>query len=118
MEDARFYLRADHVNFFARLISSQDEYNLLTVGQLERMEPIRVQYRIEGIFLDGMPIDPNVQREIYRGKLLGINLDSLMPPDTKVAAFERRNVVCCLIFNSNFPTISPIWVMTKSSPKR
>jgi hypothetical protein len=94
LKQARFYIRADHVNFSARLISSRDDYNLLTVGQLERTGPASVQYRIEGIFLDGMPLDPNdpdIQREVYRGQLLGINLESLMPPETKVAAFEQRN---------------------------
>lgn len=94
MEDARFYLRADHVNFSARLISPRDEYNLLTVGQLERTGPAGFQYRIEGIFLDGMPLDPNdpdIVREVYRGQLLGINLTSIMPPETQVATYEQRN---------------------------
>jgi hypothetical protein len=91
VEDARFNLRADHVNFSARLTSSQDSYDLLTVGQLERTGPASVQYRIEAIFIDGMPIDPSdpdVQREVYQGHLLGINLQSLMPPDATAATFE------------------------------
>lgn len=94
VEDARFYLRADHVSFSARLTSARDEYDLLTVGQLERTSPTSVQYRIEAIFIDGMPIDPNdpdVQREIYQGHLLGIDLSSLMPSDTSVATFEQHN---------------------------
>lgn len=94
VEDARFYFRADHVNFSARLNSARDSYDLLTVGQLERTSPTSVQYRIEAIFIDGMPIDPNdpdVQREVYQGHLLGIDLRSLMPADTSVATFEQRN---------------------------
>ena len=94
MKDVRFYVRADHLNMSARLISSRNEYNLLTVGQIERTGPASVQYRIEGIFIDGMPIDPNdpdMQREVYRGQLLGINIESLMPPDAKVASFEQQN---------------------------
>lgn len=94
IEDAKFYLRADHVNFSARIKSSRDVYDLLTVGQLERTGPVGFQYRIEGIFMDGMPIDPNdpdVQREVYRGQLLGINLNPLMPTEAKTASFEQRN---------------------------
>jgi len=94
IEDARFYLRADHINFSARLNSARDSYELLTIGQLERTGPVGVQYRIEAIFLDGMPIDPNdpdVQREIYRGHLLGINLSQLLTADAEVATFEQQN---------------------------
>ena len=94
VEDARFYLRADHVTFSARLSSSRDTYELLTVGQMERTGPASMQYRIEAIFIDGMPIDPNdpdVQREIYQGHLLGINLESLMPADATAASFEQQN---------------------------
>ncbi len=94
IEDAKFYIRADHVNFSARIRSSRDVYNLLTVGQLERTGPAKFQYRIEGIFMDGMPLDPNdpdIQREVYRGQLLGIDLSPLMPPEAQTASFEQRN---------------------------
>lgn len=94
IEDARFYLRADHINFSARISSPLDSYNLLTVGQLERTGPTGFQYRIEAIFLDGMPIDPgdpDVQREIYQGRLLGLDLDKLLPAEATVATFEQRN---------------------------
>ena len=94
IEDARFFLRADHVNFSGRLSSARDSYDLLTVGQLERTGPASFQYRIEAIFIDGMPIDPNdpdVQREVYQGQLLGIDLSSLMPSDASVATFEQHN---------------------------
>lgn len=94
VEDARFYLRADHINFSARLKSALDEYELLTVGQLERTGPRGFQYRVEAIFIDGMPIDPNdpdVQREVYQGRLLGIDLDAIMPDDADVATFEQKN---------------------------
>ncbi len=96
LEDARFYIRADHVNFYfsGRLRSSRDTYNLLTVGQLERTGPVGFQYRIEGIFMDGMPLDPNdpdIEREVYRGQLLGINLGDLLPPGAQTASFEQRN---------------------------
>lgn len=94
IEDARFFLRADHVNFSARLSSARDAYDLLTVGQLERTGPASVQYRIEAIFVDGMPIDPadpDVQREVYQGHLLGIDLSPLMPADASVATFEQHN---------------------------
>lgn len=94
IEDARFFLRADHINFAARMKSARDTYEVLTIGQLERTGPVGVQYRIEAIFIDGMPIDPNdpdVQREIYRGHLLGINLSPLLTADTGVATFEQQN---------------------------
>ena len=94
LKDVRFYIRADHLNLSARLISSRNEYNLLTVGQVERTGPASVQYRIEGIFIDGMPIDPNdpdMQREVYRGQLMGINIESLKPLEATVAAFEQQN---------------------------
>lgn len=94
VEDARFFLRADHVNFAARLTSSIDVYELLTVGQLERTGPAGFQYRIEAIFIDGMPIDPNdpdVQREVYQGRLLGIDLDTIVPAQARVATFEQKN---------------------------
>lgn len=94
MDDARFYLRADHINFSARMESVLDRYDLLTVGQLERTGPQGFQYRIEAIFIDGMPIDPSdpdVQREVYQGRLLGIDLDSVMPEGTSAATFEQKN---------------------------
>lgn len=94
MKDVRFYIRADHLNLSATLVSSRSEYKLLTVGQVERTGPTSVQYRIEGIFLDGMPIDPNdpdMQREVYRGQLLGISVESIKPPETTAATFEQQN---------------------------
>jgi len=94
VEDARFFLRADHVNFSARLVSALDQYDLLTVGQLERTGPSGFQYRVEAIFVDGMPIDPSdpdVQREVYQGRLLGIDLDAVMPDGASVATFEQKN---------------------------
>jgi hypothetical protein len=94
VENARFYLRADHVNFSAQLQSGIDTYHLLTIGQMERTGPSSMQYRIEGIFLDGMPIDPNdpdVQREVYKGSLLGIDLGSILPEESRGAAFEQHN---------------------------
>jgi hypothetical protein len=94
IEGARFFLRADHVNFSARLRSSRDVYNLLTVGQFERTGPSAVQYRIEAIFLDGMPLDPNdpdIQREVYRGRLMGIDVRPLLPAGASAATFEQRN---------------------------
>lgn len=94
IDDARFFLRADHVYFSASLTSPRDAYHLMTVGQLERTGPLGMQYRIEAIFLDGMPIDPNdpdVQREVYQGALLGIEVGPLKPPDAEVASFEQQN---------------------------
>lgn len=94
IEDARFFLRADHINFSAKLTSALDTYELLTVGQLERTGPSGFQYRIEAIFIDGMPIDPSdpdVEREVYQGSLLGLRLDSMMPEGATVATFEQRN---------------------------
>jgi hypothetical protein len=94
IENAQFFLRADHVNFSAQLTSSLDQYDLLTVGQLERTGPSGFQYRIEAIFIDGMPIDPSdpdVEREVYQGSLLGIRLDSMMPEGATVATFEQKN---------------------------
>lgn len=92
--DARFYLRADHVNFSARLESARDAYHLLTVGQLERTGPTAFQYRIEAIFIDGMPIDPDdpdVLREVYQGHLLGVDLAAIRPPESSAATFEQEN---------------------------
>lgn len=94
IENARFYLRADHINFSAELVSPLDRYDLLTVGQLERTGPAGFQYRIEAIFIDGMPIDPNdpdVQREVYQGRLLAIDLDAMMPDGANTTTFEQRN---------------------------
>jgi hypothetical protein len=96
MEDARFYIRADHVNFSSRMRAERQTYDLLTVGQMERTGPAGVQYRIEAIYIDGMPIDPNdpdVQREVYQGHLLGINLNPILPEGGggNVAAFEQHN---------------------------
>lgn len=94
VENARFFLRADHINFSAQLVSALDRYDLLTVGQLERTGPTGFQYRIEAIFIDGMPIDPDdpdVQREVYQGRLLAMDLDSVMPEGTTTATFEQRN---------------------------
>lgn len=94
MEDAQIYLRADHINFSAQLQNGRDTYHLLTIGQLERTGPASVQYRIEGIFLDGMPIDPNdpdVQREVYQGKLLPIDLTSVLPKGSRGASFAQHN---------------------------
>jgi hypothetical protein len=92
--DAQIYLRADHINFSARLQNGKGTYHLLTIGQLERSGAASVQYRIEGIFLDGMPIDPNdpdVQREVYQGKLLPIDLTSALPKGSRGASFAQHN---------------------------
>jgi len=94
VEDARFYIRADHVNFAGRMQTAIGTYHLLTIGQMERTGPESLQYRIEGIFLDGMPIDPNdpdVQREVYRGNLLAIDLNPLLPEGGRGATFEQHN---------------------------
>jgi hypothetical protein len=94
VEDAQIYLRADHINFSAQLQNGKGTYHLLTIGQLERTGPASVQYRIEGIFLDGMPIDPNdpdVQREVYQGKLLPIDLTSVLPKGSRGASFSQHN---------------------------
>lgn len=94
VENAQFFLRADHINFSAQLISPKDKYDLLTVGQLERTGPSGFQYRIEAIFIDGMPIDPSdpdVQREVYQGRLLGIDMNDVMPEDASVVTFEQKN---------------------------
>jgi hypothetical protein len=94
VEDAQIYLRADHINFSAQLQNGKGTYHLLTIGQLERTGPASVQYRIEGIFLDGMPIDPNdpdVQREVYQGKLLPIDLTSVLPKGSRGASFAQHN---------------------------
>ncbi len=94
IERARFYLRADHINFSAELVSPLDRYKLLTVGQLERTGAAGFQYRIEAIFIDGMPIDPDdpdVQREVYQGRLLAIDLDAVMPDEASTAIFEQKN---------------------------
>jgi hypothetical protein len=94
VEDAQIYLRADHINFSAQLQNGMGTYHLLTIGQLERTGPASVQYRIEGIFLDGMPIDPNdpdVQREVYQGKLLPIDLTSVLPKGSRGASFAQHN---------------------------
>jgi hypothetical protein len=94
VEDARFYLRADHVHFSARMSAALDQYHILTVGQLERTGPAGFQYRIEAIFIDGMPIDPDdpdVQREVYQGQLLGLDLAAVKPEEATVATFEQRN---------------------------
>lgn len=94
VENAQFFLRADHINFSAQLISPMDKYDLLTVGQLERTGPSSFQYRIEAIFVDGMPIDPSdpdVQREVYQGQLLGINMSDILPRDASIVTFEQKN---------------------------
>lgn len=94
VEDAQIYLRADHINFSAQLQNGKDTYHLLTIGQLERTGPASVQYRIEGIFLDGMPIDPNdpdVQREVYQGKLLAIDLTLVLPKGSRGTSFAQHN---------------------------
>ena len=72
----------------------QPVYFGMNVATLERTGPSGFQYRVEAIFVDGMPIDPNdpdVQREVYQGRLLGIDVDAVMPDDASVATFEQKN---------------------------
>jgi hypothetical protein len=41
-----------------------------------------------------MPIDPNdpdVQREVYQGRLLGIDFDSIVPDVAATTTFEQKN---------------------------
>ncbi len=93
VEDAQVFLRADHIVVSAVLQSMLGRHHLLTIGQLERTGASSVQYRIEGIFLDGMPIDPNdvdVQREVYRGNLMAIDLAPLLG-EGEAASFEQHN---------------------------
>jgi hypothetical protein len=94
IENARFYVRADHVTFTARIRKDNHTYHLLTVGQMERTGPASVQYRIEAIYMDGMPIDPrdpDVQREVYKGHLMEIDVASLLPAQNAGAVFEQHN---------------------------
>jgi hypothetical protein len=94
IRDAQFLIRADHIYFSAVLDAGQTVYHLLTIGQLERTGPSGFQYRVEAIFMDGMPIDPgdpDVQREVYQGRLLGIDLDPLLPRPEDVVVFEQQN---------------------------
>jgi len=94
MENARFYVRADHVTFSARIRNDNRTYHLLTVGQMERTGPTSVQYRIEAIYMDGMPIDPrdpDVQREVYKGHLMEIDVAALLPAQNAGAIFEQHN---------------------------
>jgi len=37
------------------------------------------------------PNDPDVQREVYAGRLLGIDLRPSMPAESEVVAFEQGN---------------------------
>lgn len=94
IENARFYVRADHVTFSARIRNDTRSYHLLTVGQMERTGPTSVQYRIEAIYMDGMPIDPrdpDVQREVYKGHLMEIDVAALLPAQNAGAVFEQHN---------------------------
>lgn len=94
MGDAKFLLRADHIYFTATLNAAESVYHLLTIGQLERTGPSGFQYRIEAIFMDGMPIDPgdpDVQREVYQGRLLGIDLDPILTTTGDAVVFEQKN---------------------------
>ena len=81
VEDARFYLRADHVTFSARMSSSRDTYELLTVGQMERTGPASVQYRIEAIFIDG-------RLPALRSRL-DVGTNHLASPCRRIAAAPR-----------------------------
>jgi hypothetical protein len=94
IDDARFLLRADHIYFTATLDAGHDRYHLLTIGQLERTDSAGFQYRVEAIYMDGMPIDPgdpDVQREVYQGRLLGIDLDPILESPDGTVIFEQRN---------------------------
>lgn len=94
VRDARFLIRADHIYFTASLDAGRSKYHLLTVGQLERTGPSGFQYRVEAIFMDGMPIDPgdpDVQREVYQGRLLGMDLDTLPGAQVNAVVFEQQN---------------------------
>lgn len=94
ISDAQFLIRADHMYFTATMNAGESNYHLLTVGQLERTGPAGFQYRVEAIFMDGMPIDPgdpDVQREVYQGRLLGIDLDPILPTPDDAVVFEQRN---------------------------
>lgn len=94
MRDAKFLIRADHMYFTAAMNAGHSVYHLLTVGQLERTGPAGFQYRVEAIFMDGMPIDPgdpDVQREVYQGRLLGIDLDPILHSTNDSVVFEQQN---------------------------
>src|SRR5690606_38468512 len=93
LRQPRFFLRADHVYFTARMESALGSYQSLTIGQTERAGPTRIQLRIEAIYIDGLPVDPgdpDVQREIYENELLVIYGQAL-DTDTERILFEQNN---------------------------
>jgi len=94
IDNARFYIRADHVTFAGHIRNNNHVYHLLTVGQMERTGPASVQYRVEAIYMDGMPIDPrdpDVQLEVYKGHLMGIDIAPILPRQEAGAVFEQHN---------------------------
>lgn len=93
LRNARFYMRGDHLYFDAQMEGTFGSYHLLTVGQMERAGPTRIQYRIEAIYIDGLPVDPgdpDVQADIYENSLLVMDGRSLVP-DAVAMRYEQNN---------------------------
>lgn len=89
----RFYLRGDHLYFDAQMEGTFGSYHLLTVGQMERAGPTRIQYRIEAIYIDGLPVDPgdpDVRVDIYENSLLVMDGRSLLA-DATAMKYEQNN---------------------------
>lgn len=89
----RFYLRADHLYFDAVMEGAFGTYHVLAVGQMERAGPTRIQYRIEAIYIDGLPVDPgdpDVQADIYQNSLLAMDGRSLLPGAVAMR-YEQNN---------------------------
>lgn len=77
VEDGWWYLRADHLYFSGYLPGTLvEKHHVFTVGLLNRVDATTVEYRLDAVYVDGFPVDPNdpdVEQDIYQQNLLVID---------------------------------------------
>lgn len=102
VKDGRFYLRADHIYFSGYLEGIRADWrHVFTVGLMNRVDATTIEYRLDAIYIDGFPVDPNdpdVAADIYEQNLLVIDGKQL-DPGLQQLRFNQQNGSLELITN-------------------
>jgi len=93
----RFYVRADHIYFSARAEvptgGRLNSYQVVIVGWLNRVARSAVQYSLEAVYLDGVPIDvydPLLRTPMILGQFLRLDFSPLLSSEQKLGV-EQHN---------------------------
>lgn len=95
-----FHLRADHLYFHARAEVPTEgrpySYHILVVGWLNRAARSAVQYNVDAVYLDGVPIDvydPQLRTPMILGKFLRFDFSSLISGEETVGVEQHNGYI-------------------------